>query len=215
MKILGIETATDLCGVALVEEGRVLASETVRHPRAHSEVLPDCVRRVTEAGSPEGVAVSIGPGSFTGLRIGLGLAKGLALGWNIPLAGVPTMVGAVQRLRPEPSRACVLITARKDECYLGCFAREDDVWKQREETRIVPIQTIGELLPHGPKYITGDGAGRYRDVLILLDTEATIPEHPEADAAGIAMAGEKKLLRGGDEIEALAPEYHNPYKGVA
>ena len=96
MTLLGIETATAVCGVALVRDGEVLAEKAVEERYAHAEKLFGFLDDVLESsGVPlrelHGIAVSIGPGSFTGLRIGLSVAKGLHVATGIPVIPVPTM----------------------------------------------------------------------------------------------------------------------------
>ncbi|HEY8393467.1 MAG TPA: tRNA (adenosine(37)-N6)-threonylcarbamoyltransferase complex dimerization subunit type 1 TsaB [Thermaerobacter sp.] len=96
--ILGLDTSGTWCGVALARDGRVVGEERIMEPGANRALMPAVDRLCREAGirprQLEGVAVAIGPGSFTGLRIGLAAAKGLALALDLPLAGIDSLEAA-------------------------------------------------------------------------------------------------------------------------
>ena len=99
MRLLAIETATDVCSVSVADEDRVLSESAVFESRKHSELLATLIQEQTvERGYPlhtfDGVAVSIGPGSFTGLRIGLSTAKGILFGSGRMLFAVPTLMAS-------------------------------------------------------------------------------------------------------------------------
>src|SRR5258706_14324961 len=96
MKILGIESATVVCAAAIIENGCVRSERTLIAPRIHSEKIISLIDESLDDANItptelEGVAVSIGPGSFTGLRIGLSVAKGLAYALDKPIVAVPTL----------------------------------------------------------------------------------------------------------------------------
>ena len=96
MNILSIETSTDWCGVALISDGKCIDKIQERIPRGHSEHLPIYYEQIINKSKNliekiDAISVSIGPGSFTGLRIGLGFAKGLAFAKNLPIIPVPTL----------------------------------------------------------------------------------------------------------------------------
>jgi tRNA threonylcarbamoyladenosine biosynthesis protein TsaB len=132
--LLAIETATDVCSVALLAEGDVVGTAEVLRPRAHAASLAPLVRDVlaregASAADLAAVAVSAGPGSFTGLRIGVSTAKGLAFAGGAALVGVPSLealaTGAAEALLPGD----LLLTAfrsRRGEVYAAAFAPEGD-----------------------------------------------------------------------------------------
>ena len=96
MNIIAIETATDICGIALIENGTCVKKIEKQIPRKHAEQLPLFYETLINSSiynklTIDAVAVSIGPGSFTGLRVGLGFAKGLAYAKDLPIIPVPTL----------------------------------------------------------------------------------------------------------------------------
>ncbi|UCD39223.1 MAG: tRNA (adenosine(37)-N6)-threonylcarbamoyltransferase complex dimerization subunit type 1 TsaB [Fidelibacterota bacterium] len=107
MKLLAIETAYDVCGVAVVSEAGVVALEEQLAPRSHSEVLAPSVERLLNTADYrfsdlEGIAISVGPGSYTGLRVGMSYAKGVAFGTGLPVIPVPTLPSLLEGEEIEP-----------------------------------------------------------------------------------------------------------------
>jgi tRNA threonylcarbamoyladenosine biosynthesis protein TsaB len=126
MIVLGIETATPVCSVGLTDGEKVLARTSEEAGRRHSIVLVDMVERtLKEAGVSrhqlEGIAVSAGPGSFTGLRIGMGLAKGICMSLDIPIAPVSTLSALVVHSGSAASVVCGCLDARHEELYSGIY----------------------------------------------------------------------------------------------
>jgi tRNA threonylcarbamoyladenosine biosynthesis protein TsaB len=125
--VLGIETATGACGLAVLAGDRILAEFAFVTPRGQSALLMqgiDAIVRIT--GTPadnwQAVAVSRGPGSFTGLRIGMATAKALGFSLGIPLYGIPTLSAMASRLAPfHQGPACVLLDARKGQVFAALF----------------------------------------------------------------------------------------------
>ena len=123
MRILGIETATRAASVAVVFDGKILAESLRESPQSFSETLMPQVEEVIKISGAfenlDAVAVSIGPGSFTGLRIGLATAKALAYAWGIKIIGVPTLL-AMSYNFPN-AKVVPLIDAQKNRAYYQLF----------------------------------------------------------------------------------------------
>ncbi len=128
--ILNIETATEVCSVALAESGRLLSLKEETKANSHSSVLTILIQNVFEEANREiketdAVAVSAGPGSFTGLRIGVSAAKGLCCALDKPLIAVPTLkamsYGAVQFKKDADAFYCPVIESIKDEVFTGLY----------------------------------------------------------------------------------------------
>jgi len=203
--LLALECAT-LCGsVALVGKGRCLAEYSLDVPTTHSQRLLKQLERIREEVGVAwedlaGLAVSLGPGSFTGLRIGLSLAKGLALAVGLPLLGVSTLDGlARQVVAPPGTKVCALLDARKQEVYAALYQCGEDGLPQRTSDDLVlrPELLAGQL--SGPTILVGDGGVSYRQ--IFQDALGATALFPPATthfprAATIGLLGAELLARG-------------------
>ncbi|TFV92204.1 tRNA (adenosine(37)-N6)-threonylcarbamoyltransferase complex dimerization subunit type 1 TsaB [Algoriphagus kandeliae] len=132
--ILSLETSTDICSVALHKEGVLLSEQTIQEEGAHSKMLPQLIEDVMKEGGYQlkdlsAVAVSGGPGSYTGLRIGASTAKGLAFALEIPLISVDTLQAmAVQAWRQNPNAIVVsMLDARRMEVFREVFGPSGEV----------------------------------------------------------------------------------------
>ena len=128
--LLAIETSCLVSSVALLHEGVLKAEVTVQARLTHSEqLMPHIADMLTKAAvskkDVDGVAVSVGPGSFTGLRIGLATAKGLAFAWKVPLVGVETPRSLAWNFVDSAYAVCPLIDAQKGNVYVSVYS-----WRQ-------------------------------------------------------------------------------------
>ena len=126
MKVLGIESASMVASAAIVEDGNLIAEYTVNHKKTHSQtLLPmiDEIVRMTETNLSEldGIAVSAGPGSFTGLRIGSATAKGLGLALGKPLLHISTLEAMAWQLWGCDGLVCPIMDARRGQVYGGAY----------------------------------------------------------------------------------------------
>ncbi len=223
MIILGIETATKVCGVGLVNDEDILADYQIHRGYIHAERLAEAVAGIlndtgVDRHELDGIAVSIGPGSFTGLRIGLGLAKGIAYGLNKPLIAVPTMEGLVSRMDGLCDWVCVMMHARKGEIFQGLFHRKSDRWALHEDYQIVSEEEIGKGLPEEEVVFLGDGAVQYRKVIEKRrnGTKFVNPFLALPGGYGIAKRGCEMLVSGQTtDIDSVVPIYMKRFQGIA
>ena len=166
MRVLAVETSTLAGGAALLDGARVLGEYRLDLRLTHSERLMVAVDRLLgDAGwTPhdlEGLAVAVGPGSFTGLRIGLAAVKGLALALAIPVAGVPTLDAMAASLSHAALPVCPVLDARKHEVY-ACRYRWDGAAMRREWDYLAaaPAEIARRL--DEPTLLLGDAAGQIR-----------------------------------------------------
>lgn len=168
--ILHIETSTSACSVALSEDGQVLFSKEDLRGMTHSTSLGVFVDEAlsfadSHAIPVKAVAVSCGPGSYTGLRIGVSMAKGVCYGRDLPLIGIPTLqVQCVPVLLyhdelPEDALLCPMIDARRMEVYAAIYDRALNTVREISAD-IVDENTYKEFLDKGPVYFFGDGAAK-------------------------------------------------------
>jgi len=110
MRILAIETATEACSVALFDGTKCLAHHHRVMGRGHAEHLVPMISSLPDKGQAEQIRVSLGPGSFTGVRIGIATARALGVAWNVPVIGYPTMAliaAMTQNTQPQPVTVCM------------------------------------------------------------------------------------------------------------
>jgi len=218
--VLALETATDVCGAALLQEDTVVAQAHLRRPRIHSKRLTSLIEDVlvhgaVDAASLDAVAVSMGPGSYTGLRIGVSTAKGWARATDADLIGVPTLEAYAARLRPvtRPGDAvCVLLDARRDEVYAGAFRRVDDGLVPHADTTALTVDELPDWLGtvDGRLWLLGDGVEKSRAALDAVDAPRTVcsPDEVGPSAARVARRGRVRIERHGpDDRAAFEPLY--------
>ena len=126
MRLLAIDCATEACSVALFEQGALLAGEYHGLGRGHAEALVPMIAGLPGKGRAERIAVSLGPGSFTGLRVGLAAARALALAWQAELVGYPTLslVAAMARADNPDDPVCVAMNGGHGEWFVQDFAAD-------------------------------------------------------------------------------------------
>ncbi|HUR42919.1 MAG TPA: tRNA (adenosine(37)-N6)-threonylcarbamoyltransferase complex dimerization subunit type 1 TsaB [Aestuariivirga sp.] len=160
MKLLAIDTAMAACSAALHESGRVLVKAFAAMERGHAEAIAPMVRDVMAQASLEfagldRVVVTIGPGTFTGVRIGLAMARGLGLALNIPVIGIDTL-SAIAANAPQTDRPLLVAAdARKDEVYAALF---DGANNMIRAPAVIPIEACVQLLPQSPVQVMGTAA---------------------------------------------------------
>jgi tRNA threonylcarbamoyladenosine biosynthesis protein TsaB len=213
MNLLAFETSTEACSVALWRDGEVVERFEIA-PRRHAELaLPWAEALLAEAGVArtqlDAIAVGRGPGAFTGVRLGVAIAQGIALALDIPVLPVSTLLALAARAPDSAQRVLAAIDARMGEVYLGAFAREDggDGWRALRAESLGAPGAIA--LPEGDGWLgvgTGfdavDGALRARLGERLAQVDATALPH----AADVARIGAMMFARG----EAIAPERLEP-----
>ena len=155
MRLLVIETATARCSIALVEEGTVIASDASVVGRGHAERLMPMIAALPEGGRADAIWVDCGPGSFTGIRVGIAAARGLAFGWGVPVYGFSslTIIAAEWFARNDVSEVTVVIEGGHSEVFMQPFAN-DPLRPTAELQSVLPEAAIF----HGP--LAGNAAHR-------------------------------------------------------
>lgn len=170
--ILSIETSTEICSVALSDEGKTLCSLEYRGAPQHASRLTPMINDLMEGASLtfrdlDAVAVSAGPGSYTGLRIGASTAKGIAYAANIKLIAVPTlsiMAHAIFEADKECRLACPMIDARRMEVYTTIIGRDGQIISPTEAL-IVDQNSFGTELAHNDITFGGNGSVKCKEVI--------------------------------------------------
>lgn len=218
MLVLGVETSSMQGGVALVGEGGLVSEYTLNVEATHSErLLPTIDRMLRDAGLGlevlAGIAVSIGPGSFTGLRIGLSTVKGLAYATGLPVVGVPTLEALAWSVPFAGCQVCPVLDARKQEVYAALFRYRNSALERIMEDAALPPEVLcGKI--RRPTLFLGDGLGAYGDLFRrLLGERMLVPPLASRGSrpACVAELGRQRLLRGErDPADSLVPRYLRP-----
>lgn len=219
--LLAIDTATSMAGIALCDLscGRILGEESWYSARNHTvELMPRLVRLMDQQGlSPEdlsGLSVSLGPGSFTGLRIGIGLAKGLALARNLPIVGVPTLDIVARPHQAQRVPIWAVLQAGRGRICVGHYVRHRGHWSQEGGLQLMTWEGLCDQVEE-PALLCGEidaqGADFIRHRLGLLVTVAS-PAASLRRAGYLAELGWERLSRGdSDDAATLSPLYlHDP-----
>ena len=167
-RIILIETSTALCSVALAEDGKVTAYRESSAPKAHASLTAVFVQEVLEErgvklADCDAICVSKGPGSYTGLRVGVSTAKGLCFGSGKPLVAVGTLDTLVAQAGDVAGIVIPMIDARRMEVYSAVFENGTQITETTPV--IVDENSFAEYLEQGPVLFIGDGAGKCADVI--------------------------------------------------
>jgi len=215
MLILGIETATKTGSVALVGEEGVIAEYTLSIELTHSERLMATVERVMQdtgvaVADLDGFAVSIGPGSFTGLRIGLAAVKGLALVTNKPVLPVPTLKALAWNLPYAQHLICPLLDAKKKEVYTALYRFGESGIVQMMPEMVCSLKELAGKIKDRTVF-TGEGSRLFREEIrslfgdraLFAPASATVPS-----AASVAEIGRAMMNEGArPDLDGLTPLY--------
>ncbi len=209
--ILAIETATPHGSVALVSGGAVLGEIVLPPGRQLSETFLPAVIALTAGRPAARVAVSAGPGSFTGLRVGMAAAKGFCFGWGVPLIPVPTLHALALRYPVAGATICPVLDARKKEVYAGLFRWDAGVCVRLCPDMAVAPEALPGKLPPGKVLFCGDGTAPFGPLLReRLGERALFPvpgdEFPRASSVGRLAA---LLAPGGADagVRSAVPAY--------
>lgn len=218
MRILAIESSALVASVAILEDDIITAEYTINHKITHSQTLLPMINEIckmtdTKPADFDAIAISGGPGSFTGLRIGSATAKGLGLALDIPLIHVPTLDAMAYNVFGTDCMICPIMDARRSQTYTGiyCFTEgELDIIHESDAMAIEDL--IEELNGIGSKVIfIGDGIPVFREII----DEKAVFEHDYAPAgmnrqraSSVAILGAKYFAMGRTvSADEHLPEY--------
>src|ERR1051325_2091640 len=160
-RALAIETSGRIGSVALVDEDGAIEEREFAHGLQHAAMLIPlidelCQKRGWSAKDLGEVYVSVGPGSFTGLRIGVTLAKTLAVATGTKLVGVPSMRVLVENASAEARHALVVLDAKREQVFTARFERVEGKWLEKEQAH---VGNLAEMLNHSPRPVELIGEG--------------------------------------------------------
>jgi tRNA threonylcarbamoyladenosine biosynthesis protein TsaB len=215
MKILAVDTATKSCSVAVIDEESVLAESTIINDQTHSRHLLNVIDIVIgeadlKISQLDGFAVSIGPGSFTGLRIGVASIKGLAFSLNKPVVGVSSLETLAFQCIPQPYLICPIIDARKQEVYFCRYRYKKEGLKKEGPERVAsPVQAVSGI--REPCVFIGNGAMQYQALILkeLGKMAHFVAENQHTiQASAVARLSLPRFKRQEtDDVHLLVPHY--------
>lgn len=213
-RLLVLETSGRLGEVALCCGAILLGQAPLSHGRKHARDLVPAAHSLLQhhqlaARDLNGVIVGIGPGSYTGLRVGVMSAKAMAYALDCPVIGVETFLGLAAQVPPEVGLVDVLSDAQQERVYVQSFQREEDAWRPKHDLVIRPLREW--LADRDPEaWATGPGVSTYQDLLPsdlrLVEQSARAPTAKALHAIGL-----KRYLQGDhSDLWGLEPLYLRP-----
>ncbi|MEM7349094.1 MAG: tRNA (adenosine(37)-N6)-threonylcarbamoyltransferase complex dimerization subunit type 1 TsaB [Chloroflexota bacterium] len=195
--ILAIDTATQYASLALYANDGIFAEEAWFSGRKHTvELMPRILRMLKTAdlnvAELTGLAVSQGPGSFTGLRIGLAAAKGLALPHKLPVVGVPTLDVIAHPWRNSTQPVWAIAEAGRGRILAACYATVDEQWQEIEAAHITNFETLAGQITE-PAHCTGE-----------IDTDAAQTLQRKSGGNATVMSPARRVRRASDLAELAA-----------
>ncbi|QZY54267.1 tRNA (adenosine(37)-N6)-threonylcarbamoyltransferase complex dimerization subunit type 1 TsaB [Crassaminicella profunda] len=173
MKILALDTSSIVATVAVMDEGQLIGEYIINHKRTHSQKLMPMIEALLKSceltmEDIDLVAVAKGPGSFTGLRIGVATAKGLAHAVDIPVVGISTLDALAFNMPFSEGIICPILDARRSQVYTAVYKWDDECLNSIEEPMAVSVEELVEKLLERPEKVIflGDGIGANQEYLI-------------------------------------------------
>jgi tRNA threonylcarbamoyladenosine biosynthesis protein TsaB len=215
MKILAIETATAWQSVAILDDNRVLAHQDQDASGVHGALLLPAIDRILmetqlRLSDLDGLACSAGPGSFTGIRVGLATCLGLRAATGLPLVLVPTLEAMAWSVNSSALPSCPIVMSRKGELYWAVFRRiGDDQWHRLVAECVGPPAALARSLTERT-LVFGEGwSAMNSEIRAALPESVTVsvgPQEVKPSASSVAVLGVQRLRRGeiaGDRVEPL------------
>jgi tRNA threonylcarbamoyladenosine biosynthesis protein TsaB len=223
MRVLGIETSGTLGGFAVVDGGQLLCELTSNITGRHVEhgvgMIKDVLGRASlSLDEVDAVAVSLGPGSFTGLRVGLATAKGICLARSLPLVGVPTLDCMAEGASCWDGLVVPMRDARRGEIYFSAYeSKACSVTRLLDYMAVVPeqvVSTINDVSNRRPVLLLGDAITKYGDLVTsgLVSEAALAPGSIWTPRPGIVAVVGCRLLNEGAaaDLDSIEPIYVRP-----
>jgi tRNA threonylcarbamoyladenosine biosynthesis protein TsaB len=214
--IFSLNTSTRQYSLALLQNETVLGEYLLSSGSSHFRDLMPCIDDLLEKTSLtpaqlEGVTVAIGPGSFTGIRVGLAVAKGLSQGLGIPLIGVPTLAGLASQIPYAREDICPVVTSRKGELFAALFRRDPDNQLTRiKQDASLKVADLPMLIKRKTIIIGNDFTVQCPIMQQYVGKKALLapPNLWNLRASSIGALGLQRLLEGSsDSVSELVPIY--------
>lgn len=214
MKILGVDTSTPIGSVGLIDGENFVGEHSLNIEKAHSSRLMPAIDQILSWANLtvqelDACAVGVGPGSFTGVRIGVGAVKTLCYAIKKPIVGISTLAAIADNLRFTNMLICPILDARRNEIY-GAIFHGGDRLERKSDDVCVPIEVLLDRVSE-PAVFVGDGLKTYTDAIqnrfgknvIFAPANFNVPR-----GSNIARLGYERMLNGeSDDYFSLTPNY--------
>lgn len=216
MKVLAIDTSTSCLSIAIVEDGGTICECNRLAPMQHSSLLlpmmADCLKRGgLSIEAIDGFAVSLGPGSFTGLRIGVATMKGLAFALSKPIVGISTLDVLAENIGLTTHRILPILDAKRGEVYSAIYGFKGQKLKRLSEDLVIDVDGLLKMLETKAIFL-GEGLTKYQDIIKKKKKDQVMFAPPEAwfpRASVVARYGLQRLKTGkSDHPYEITPLYH-------
>ena len=213
--ILAVETATPSGGIALFRDGAMLAVHRFERVRPASETLIPAIKMMLDqneimVSDLDKMAVSIGPGSFTGLRVGLTAVKTLGVFQGVPVVPVPTLMGMAHAVGQTDKVVGAILDARKKEVF-GAYFRVSDKIERLTDDEVLPVKEFLVKCPGDETLLVGNGIAEYGEEIagsgVKCEFAAESLWEPSPEAIGKLVHNENLPELSGDEVMKLSPVY--------
>lgn len=218
MKVLGLDTSTSCGSVGLFENGEIICDYLLSIPVTHSQRILAAIELVLKEAccSIEQIdawAIALGPGSFTGLRIGVSTIKGLAFATGKPVTGVSTLDVLASQIPPTPYLICPVLDARKQEVYAAFYRFDKNLMSRVSDYQAIKPEDLVKTIKEKTIFL-GDGAKNYKEFLLnSLSSLVLFPPAPFHLPHGstVAKLGFEQLQKGESlDLSAFGPMYVRP-----
>lgn len=203
MKILAMETSTQIGGVAVIVDGKVVAEEISLRQKSHSEIISpfvdECLKRSNlKLEDIDAFAVGQGPGSFTGIRVAANAGKTFSYSFNKPLVTLDSLVLLAEQARGAKFPVLAIINAYKNMVYLGMFDMSGDEPTYIKGPAAIPVRELSQHIDRDVM-VVGDGWETYHEyfpseLAAKMHRDPTYPDHPHAKTLGLL--AEQRVLKG-------------------
>jgi tRNA threonylcarbamoyladenosine biosynthesis protein TsaB len=203
MRVLGVDTSTMTAGIGIVDEDEILVEVKFSVKISYSEILLSCIDQALKnvglkIDQMDGFAVSIGPGSFTGLRIGLSTLKGLSFATGKPLASVPSLDALAYLSLYCQYPVVAMLDAKKDQVYTATYETKNGDLQRQSDYLVIDVEDLVKMISQKTLFV-GPGAKLYQERLIeLLKDRAcfSLGEQSLPSGGTVALLGSRKLILG-------------------
>jgi len=213
--LLAIDTATQIAGIALYDQDGLHAEQTWHTTDNHTvELMPYIVHACEQQGlapaALQAVAVSLGPGSFTGLRVGLSIAKGLALALRIPVLGIPTLDATAYAHSRESLPVCAVLPAGRGRWCIGFYGITAEEWQRTSDYALLSTEAVSTAIQR-PTLVCGEIYPQLANLLRQAAPETAILASPASSVRRTGylaeLAWQRFLAEDYDDLVSLSPIY--------